>query len=337
MQDRPPDPTSGALTAAMPITDSDFAPRSRLRQLLPRRRLAAIALAVLVLLLLYYPVGGFLVNRVDDDAAFAPAQVPPNGSRAVALVAALIQRETIDHAWVANDPIFYPGWILDNTPEFQMGMMAACGRFATELADQLGRTRGSSQVDPALDKASGLLKYPGNVWIFDFSTSWAPTASSDSQYRAARTSLLDYNNRLSAGQASFERRADNLMATLERISADLGSSSAIVDRRIEEGSESWIDNRADNVFYGVKGRIYAYMLILRELGVDFEQLLREREVAGAWAQMLHSLGEAARLDPLVVMNGSTSGLFAANHLAVQGFYLLRARTQLAEITDILQK
>jgi hypothetical protein len=26
-----------------------------------------------------------------------------------------------------------------------------------------------------------------------------------------------------------------------------------------------------------------------------------------------------------------------NHLAAQGFYLLRARTQLEEITDILQK
>jgi hypothetical protein len=47
--------------------------------------------------------------------------------------------------------------------------------------------------------------------------------------------------------------------------------------------------------------------------------------------------EGATLRPLVIINGRPDGLFLPNHLAVEGFYLLRARTQLREITNILAK
>ncbi len=46
---------------------------------------------------------------------------------------------------------------------------------------------------------------------------------------------------------------------------------------------------------------------------------------------------AAQLDPWVVWNGYPDGFLIPNHLAAQGFYLLRARTQLREITAILLK
>jgi hypothetical protein len=46
---------------------------------------------------------------------------------------------------------------------------------------------------------------------------------------------------------------------------------------------------------------------------------------------------ASQLDPWIVWNGYLDGLLIPNHLAAQGFYLLRARTQLREISTILQK
>ena len=46
---------------------------------------------------------------------------------------------------------------------------------------------------------------------------------------------------------------------------------------------------------------------------------------------------AAQLDPWVVWNGYPDGFLIPNHLAAQGFYLLRARTQLREISSILLK
>jgi hypothetical protein len=66
-------------------------------------------------------------------------------------------------------------------------------------------------------------------------------------------------------------------------------------------------------------------------------LLRDRGVAPLWNQMLESLGHAARMDPLVVMNAAPDGVLFPSHLAAQGFYVLRARAQLREITNVLAK
>jgi hypothetical protein len=53
--------------------------------------------------------------------------------------------------------------------------------------------------------------------------------------------------------------------------------------------------------------------------------------------MLDSFHEAATLRPWVVVNGRPDSIFRPSHLAVEGFYLLRARTQMREVTNILQK
>jgi hypothetical protein len=303
-----------------------------------RRRLWIWPVVLAALLLVYYLAGMAWLHRIDDDPDFAiESSAPEGGSRSVALTADLIDREINTHRWVGNDPFFMPGSMLDNMPNFQQGVVAGLSRFAIELTDQIARTRGSSQVDPDLNTASGLLRYPGTVWIFDLSTSLAPTASSESQYRRAMSALRDYNQRLAAGNAVFETRADNLLATLDRIAADIGSSSASLDRHLAESSGFGLDFGADDAFYANKGRLYAYYLLLRELGVDYARVIQERDLTAAWAQMLDSFRAAATLQPWVVVNGAPDSQLWPSHLAAQGFFLLRARTQLREISNILLK
>jgi hypothetical protein len=293
---------------------------------------------VVALLLLYYPLGMIWVHRIDADPGFAPPvdTLAPGKSRAVAMAMALVDREVNRHRWTANDPFFLPAAALDNMPNFQQGIVAAVSRFTIELTDQISRTRGSSEVDPDLDKALGLLKYPGTVWVFDLGTSWAPTAPSESQYRAAVRSLASYNERLAEGNAMFERRADNLLATLDRVAADIGSSSAAIDRQIREHGGVF-DLHADDLFYSVKGRLYAYYLILGALAVDFDDIIKERDLGPAWARMLASFRASIELEPWVILNNTPDAQFLPSHLSAQGFYLLRARTQLREITNILLK
>jgi hypothetical protein len=301
------------------------------------RGLLVGAAAVVLLLLVYYVGGALWLHEIDDDPGFAAeGSAPEGGSRTVALAADLIDREINQNRWVANDPFFMPGSLLDNMPNYQQGIVTAVSRFAIELTDQIARTRGSSQVDPDLERASGLLRYPGTVWIFDLSTSFAPTASSESQYRGGMHALRAYNERLAQGNAVFEPRADNLLATLERMAGDIGSASAAIDRRLEN-RPLFLDTEADDLFYRNKGRLYGYYLLLRELGHDFAAVIRERQLQGAWAQMLESFRGAALLQPLVVINGAPDSQLTPSHLASQGFYLLRARTQLREISNILLK
>ncbi|MDP1626048.1 DUF2333 family protein [Parvibaculum sp.] len=297
------------------------------------------AAAIVIVILLYYPIGMLIVHTVDDDPDFAPsaADLQPGGSEAVAYAVALIDREVNENAWTANDPFFMPGFMLDNMPNFQQGIMSALARFGFELTDQLGRTRGSSEADSDLQRAAGLLQYPGNVWIWNPSVSLAPRASSESQYREARRRLMNYNTRLAAGSANYDIRADNLLATIERFAADLGSSSALIDRHLTEDAGSLFDSGADDVFYLTKGKLYGYYMILKGLGTDFAPIIKERNLQKPWNEMVESFRKAALLDPWVVMNGAPDAQFQPNHLAMQGFYLLRARTQLREISNILLK
>jgi len=300
------------------------------------KRIRRVFYVLLAIALLYYPVGMMIMHRIGDDLNFK-VEAASGESRAVAMAAGLIDREVNKHRWTPNDPFFMPSAALDNLPNFQLGIIAAISRFSIEMQDKIGRTRGSSSVDPDLDKAAGLLKYPGDRWIFDFETSIWPQSTSEEQYRTARMRLLAYNKRLAGGQAVFERRADNLQTFIDRVNADLGSSSAVIAKRVSENGGEFFDWKSDDIFYFTKGRIYAYYLILRELGEDFRKVIQDKELGPTWNQMLASLREAAELQPLIVRNGKADSMLMPSHLAGQGFYLLRARTQLKEVSDVLLK
>jgi len=290
-------------------------------------------------LFFYYLIGMALINKIDDQANFQPKleyQIP-EGSSTVSKIVGLIDREVNDYGWVMNDPIFKPGWLLDNMPNYQQGMFSSFARFSLELRDQIGRTRGTSASDVDLEEAAGLLPYPGDVWVFNFSTSLLPTASAERQYLTALKALQSYNKRLATGEAVFERRGDNLMATLDRVALDLGSSSAAIDAQLTESSNDFIDTKADDLFYNIKGQTYGYYQILLGLRVDYAQLIDTRELGPVFDQMLNSFAEINKLDPWVFVNGEIDGQILPNHLTAQGFYLLSARAQLREITNILLK
>lgn len=307
--------------------------KRRLPDLSPKTIGGLIAI-ILGLLILYYPIGMIIVHNVDDDTTLT-VDIQPGQSRTIAIAQALINREVRTHRWTAMDPFFLPGAALDNMPNFQQGIMSALSRFAVEMSDQIGRVRGSSQVDDDLDKAVGFLKYKGDIWVYDLSESWLPQRSSAKQYGFGADAFGRYNQRLGDGNAIFERRADNLLTTLDRFSTDLGSASAVLDGAISDLSTFSFD--IDNIFYRTKGRIYAYYLLMREMRHDFADIIEEKKLGPAWEQSLISLRQAAQMNPVFVLNASPDSFIGPSHLASQGFYLLRARTQIREISNVLLK
>ena len=311
----------------------------RRRRLPSLKTLGLVPLALIGLVIVYYIGGMIWLTKVDDDIEFGqPSTAPDGGSVTVALVADLIERETETYRWVSNDPFFMPGHLLDNMPNFQQGILTALFRFTSELRDEIARTRGSSSEDPDAKAAAGYLSYPPDVWIYDPNVSWwTPTAPSEKQYGQGMRSLRQFNQRVADGDARFETRSDNLQTLIDRITSDIGSASAAISRHIEEQATNWLDFQADNLFYANKGRLYAYYLLMRGMEEDFGDVIQEKGLRNAWRQTMKSLEEAATLQPWVVMNGSPDSQLRPSHLAAQGFYLLRARTQLKEISNILLK
>lgn len=303
----------------------DRIPRLSLWWLAPVLGVAAIAALVTAMA---------LSQVIDDDPEFGPGTVAPAQSRAVAMASRLLFREIDEHKWSPNDPFFAPTAWLDNMPAFQLGISEAVGRFAREAASLSDRGQGP---DPQLERAAGLLKYPGTVWKFDPSTSWSPTASSEKMYRNAARNLEDYNTRLLAGQDHLERSAESLAVLAADLGRDLAAVSAEIDGHLAENHSALFDTHADEVFFRTKGKVYAYGLILREIGWDHAQVLADRELGAQWRQMVDSLRAAAALQPLVVLNGAPDGTFLPSHLTAQGFYLLRARAQLADLSEQLAR
>jgi len=300
----------------------------------PHRKLRIAALLILFLLL-YYPVGMLLYHKVDDDMDIQPAPqyVVPGGSKAIATVVTLVARET--DRWAPNKPFWHPAAALDNMPNFQMGVIYAVSRFVMEMGDYLGRVRGTSSIDVNLDQAVGLLKYDGRAWYWG-NGNIIPMAKAETQYRKGVEALIRYNRDVGAGKSVYERRADNLIAVLDRVAADLGSASATLDARTRLGTGYW-DTTSDDVFFDVKGKMYGYYMILRDLGEDFAPVIEQRNAGHIWRNMLDSLRDGAKMDPLVVANGEQDSMTVPSHLATLGFQLSRARMQIREIEDTLQK
>lgn len=299
-----------------------------------------IVAGLLVFIFFYYLIGMVIVENVNDDKNYAADKMSDtfNGSYAVEMSIAMIDREVNHHAWISNDPWFKPGALLDNMAYYQKGIISANAIFAIELKDQLSRTRGSSQVDEnLLDVASGM-NYAPDRWYWDPSVSiFLFVAPAEKQYNNALSNLKEYNSRVGKGDATYGRRADNLLSTLDKISLDLGAASDSISRKIDNGIGCVLDTKADNLFYDVKGRAYAYWLLLRGLRADFSKVVADKDVGDSWDMLEQSLSALLDLDPMIISNCDADSFLFQNHIAAQGFYLLRARTQLKEITNILLK
>ena len=325
VEEIPPPPPPPAETLKSPADGEGDGP--------PWRLIGGGALAFLILL---WPLLAILTHKIDDDLDITTDAA--GGAGAAVMAANLIERQTDGAGWVANAPAFMPAAILNNMPNFQIGVVQALGVFAFELKDQIGRSRGTSAADPDLETAAGLLQYEPRAWLWG-QGNLLPRAPAEEQYRKAAEALRAYNARLAAAEATFDRRSDNLLAALDRVALDIGTASAELEDAImgRRKTLGLLDFRADKVFYRVKGRAYAHYMILKTLETDFAGGIEGRETARLYDEMLAALRRAAALQPLVVNNGTPGGQAFPNHLAAQGFHLLRARARLQEITDILRK
>ncbi|WP_096703667.1 DUF2333 family protein [Magnetospirillum sp. 15-1] len=301
----------------------------------PSRRFVLWAFAIVVVLV--FPVAMVVISKVDDNPDFASGTVTAPRSRGVAVVAALITRELDVNKWHANDPFFMPGAWLRDMPAFQLGLVGGLARMVGALNAEKGVAFGPNGADVNLNHAAGLLKYPGTVWKFDTRKSWLPTASAEKQYRNAQRSLDLYNDLVAAGSASFERKPEALAALVEALIRDLDEVTEAIDHHLAAGRPVLLDFSVDGVFYGNKGRLYAYSVVLRELGRDFEKVLADRRQLEAWTRMVDQLAGAARLRPWLVWSAAPDSSLLPNHLAAQGYATLRVRMQAAELLAALKQ
>ncbi len=283
----------------------------------------------------------------DGDAARgSEGEVRTCTRSAIATVTAdLIDFNVDENAWISSMILYKLGFFglswdstpfFDNKASFQRGVHQVIRRTAVELVDSLGRVRGTSQIDTGLQDARGAVQFDEYTWYFGLNP-FGPKTPSPSFYRSAARDLAAFNDRLEACNAVFDARADNLIQFLDRIANDIGSTSAILRERSELHNGGWFDTRADDRFWFAYGQIYGYYGILRATRHDFADVIASRGLTALWEQMESQLVSALRIQPAIISNGREDGWIMPTHLATMGFYVLRIRSNLIEVRQVLDR
>lgn len=294
-----------------------------------RHWLRAILVILLLAIVLYYLIGAMVVHTIDDDPNLAPQPIATKQSLSVDLAARLIERETRDHHWTANDPFFLPGALLDNMPNYQQGIVAGISGFVTALRGITAQDNG--RTDPRLDLAASMLSWPGTVWMFNPDVSWWPIAAAEEQYQKAAESLRLFNRTL-AETNSLPRRGEDLLLLLDWLIQDLDLLARVSAEHLDDTADSWFELNGDDLFYFAKGRLYADGMLLHYIEQDFALVLRSKGLETSWQDLTAAVQKVGALNPWLVSQGSPDGL-QPNHIITQAYLMLHAR----ELADSLRQ
>ncbi len=135
----------------------------------------------------------------------------------------------------------------------------------------------------------------------------------------------------------FDPRADNLLRFMEQMSSTIGSTSDILNDQIRASDAGWFDPRADDRFWFAYGQLYALNGIMSGLRSDFRDVVAERNLTRTWDELSAQLRSALNIRPLIISNGDESAFIMPSHLATMGFNLLRVRSNITEMRDILDR
>ncbi|MFT2212219.1 DUF2333 family protein [Rhizobium giardinii] len=266
-------------------------------------------------------------------------------SAIVDVTADLIDYNVNQNAWISSMILYKAGlfgmdwdhtpWF-DNKASFQRGVNEAVRRTTVELVDSLVRMRGTSGINPLLQSVRSKMQYEESNWYFGLSP-FGPLTPTPSQYRAAMNDLRTFNDELVRCSATFDARADNFLEFMDRIASSIGSTSAMLRERSENFNGGWFDTRADDRFWFAYGQLYGYYGVLTAAGADFDGIITQRGLAPIWAESIKQLRASLRIQPLIISNGKEDGWIMPTHLATLGFYVLRVRSNLVEMRDILAR
>jgi hypothetical protein len=270
-----------------------------------------------------YAVLMVLMSRKPElPAARNDPALPPGSAYVQVLVDTMEAQLEGFGGWLPNDLALSPGWLLDNQPNFQLGVLQAMRHATRVLRDHLSRQRTSDALHKEADLAFTMFNNDPGKWAFP---------SAEGQFQKGCNALVRFRREL--GQtAQFYPRADNLVQLLTPLSSELGGATALLLQN-QMGQVPW--SQVDDHFYFAQGYAFALAAILRAVKVDFAAVLADKKGEELLDLILHSL-EDSQFEPWIVTNGSRDGILA-NHSANLKAYLDDARQKINSLIAILRQ
>lgn len=291
-----------------------------------------LLLMFVAFLFLYYPIGGLITHKIDKTTNYEIESLSPQQSATVEVMSFLINREVNEKMWTPNLPFFFPSYFLDNMPNFQLGVMSGVSTIASAMASRVGTPVAGYKDESHLKQAADLLKYNGRIWMFSPTNRFTPVPSAHTQYRKARKQLIKFNQNLNSGHTVFYKSPADLAWYLKRMVLSLKKSLRSLESQIREENDSFIDSKADDVFYYNQGKLYAFYLLQKALGQDYKEIIVKNNLYQTWTQAAKALEDGVTLDACYIRNGRLDALTAPNHLSYLAFYTLKSIELYQEIS-----
>lgn len=282
----------------------------------------------LIFLAVYYLLGSKISEKIDLAHIYIAPKEVTQISQTADCAAFLIRREVDDKMWTANLPFIFPASILDNMPNFQIGIISAA-RDVNAALKQMQNISETQRED--LQKAHKLLNYSPYVWLQTKQDGFGLAPSANTQYRKAAKSLNKFNLR-----QKFTPTAADFPKILAVLSRKLKKTIARSEAYWREHAGDWFDFKADDVFYYNRGYAFALWQMGKALGSDYKEAILASNAYEDWTYLLSSLQQAAELSPLIVRNGNPQSLTAPNHLLAQTYFLVRALSALEKICNLTE-
>ncbi|MBQ7633225.1 MAG: DUF2333 family protein [Alphaproteobacteria bacterium] len=264
----------------------------------------------------YYLTGSMIAEKIDVSTEYKPQSKHLPMFETAETMSFLLKREVDDKMWTPNLPFIFPAYVLDNMPNFQIGIVRGVKEVIPAIRN-FERNTDAQRKD--IKYAYKLLAYPPDIWLMSRKGNFNLAPSSNAQYRKAAAELHRFGK-----DGAFFSISKDLDILLQKISKNLQN---IVTRNAEqqrEKSSDWIDTTSDDLFYFGKGYAFALWQISKTAGADFKEIILKNNLYIEWTYLVNSLKKAAELDPFVVRNGTSDSTFVPNHLLMQNFYLQRA-------------
>ena len=300
------------------------------------RRLLLNRFALLVLLwlasIIVLHVGQIRHDRLplDLDALSKPGETPPPGTLLATTLAAVMRHELEGTGWRPNDFILWgPRVFADNNANRQLGILQAVRRTTQVMKEHLTKIS-SDPFDKNLDEAD-------NAFRYDERRLWLPSA--ESRYRLGVQAFEAYVTGLKPELQTSKPltlRHMELLRLFQAWSDMLGDAHANLYRTEIDGQpiRPW---QNDDLYYHAQGYAHVMAACLRAIQREYAHSFAEREALGPLVEAVTvSLEHAARLKPVMVLDGSDDGL-TANHRRTLDVYIAEARQKIYSIREELEK
>jgi hypothetical protein len=300
---------------------------------------AAVILVILILLAcLIGPLVLHFTQKAHNQLPLNISEAYPAGEEIVpGEVFATTLLTIVDHelsggtGWRPNDFILWgPKLWADNNSNRQLGIIQAVRETSRVFKNHLTKVS-ATEFDPNLVMAD-------TVFRNDSEKFWFPSA--ESKFREGVEALRGYVAGLKTNPPSskpISRRNVELIRLFQEWTDLLGGAHANLFKYEEADGSAVPIWQTDDYFYQAQGFTHVMyhmtLAVRREYDVDIKD---RPTVVTLFDEVAYALGEAAVLKPIMVLNGSPSGLFA-NHRRNLDVFIVEARQKMYSIREELEK